>query len=1322
MSGGIQNRDYRELTAGIACGAILVAGLAVTSHRHRAAKVIGASLVATSLGPSTRAPEPSLALAPLPTARFHPAKLAQAPNSVSSAPPATAVSSPAISPKSRVQALKIYAALPMMFEANDGQTDSRVRFLARAPDYSLFLTNTEAVLSLPLGSPVARPAQTSHLSAGSAVPHLQESGRPKLKRVVRLKFAGASTPAAITGRDQLPGMTNYFIGDDPKQWHTNVPNYASVEYRGIYSGVDAVFHGDNRRLEFDFDVAPGVDPRVIALEVQGARPLRLNSAGDVLLRMDGKRDVLLGKPRVYQQSPEGRRDIEAHYVLGARNRIAFALGPYDHSQPLVIDPTLAYSTYLGGSQEDIPYAIAADSSGSAYITGGAYSADFPVSTGAYQTSCTTTASATCTSQTAFVTKLSPDGSSLVYSTFLNGTGGDIGYSIAVDSLGDALVTGLEAGELDFPTTQGALQTTCNTASNKQNEVFVAKLNPTGSGLVYSTCLQNPTPNAFSGTQGETLPGGIAVDASGNAYVTGSTSDPQGFPTTQGTFQSTCVLDLPSAACGVEQDPFVVKLDPTGKTLLYGTFLTQGKPGSSVSPGGIAVDSLGNAYVIGGSDGYSVITTPGSFIPSCPGQNCNGFVLKINGNATALVYSTWLVGTNKSNPTAVAVDQNGLAYVTGWTSATDFPTTVGALQYYFTPPGAATANLTDGFVVKVGALGDTFSYSTFLAGTSEDTEPLGIAVDLAGNALITGYTLTGFPTTPDAYQTSIPQTASSAQAFFCKLDPGGASLLYSTFLAGTSGEIFVANALGDPDIAVDASGNAYLTGETDSTSFPTTAGAFQTTLPSTLGSQYASGFIAKFSFSQSTLLAISPVTISSGTVGVPYGPVALTATGGTGAVTFAVTVGSLPSGLTFSSAGVLSGTPTQAGAFPFTITAKDSVGNAGSQAYTLTIAAGCSTITVAPSTLASGTLGTVYPAVTFTKTGGVGAITFSETGALPTGMTFVAGVLSGTPTQSGSFPITITATDSNGCTGNVSVSLKVNSASAVSTTTTITSTSTSFDGFSLPTNIALVGTTQVSLSFTVKPASGSATPTGTVTVTDGFNDTCSGTLTSTSAGAGSCALTISQVGSGSTSLTAAYTPDSSASSNGLLASASSAVTENVVQIVSCGVPPAATTVSEGATTTISFTVCLAGDVNAVPTAVTSNCLSNATCTLTVTAVPGKAGAYTVTLNIVTTAGSVPVQDPQPRSGPWPVVLFALSMLLLLWMAFLLSRHRGGRLRVAYSAGLVLALVLAGISGCTSASMSGPPNNTGTPVGNFTINVVVAAGNFTLKVPVSVTVTK
>ncbi|MGB6855631.1 MAG: SBBP repeat-containing protein, partial [Terracidiphilus sp.] len=758
----------------------------------------------------------------------------------------------------------MYAALPMSFEANAGQTDSSVKFLVHAPGYSLFLTNREAVLSLLEPSPVQEP-----LRAHDPLRHPKMPQPQRAVRAVRVKFLGGNEAAAVAGTGELPAKSNYFIGNDPKQWHTNVPNYSAVKYSGIYPGVDAVFHGDNRRLEFDFDIAPGASARSIALEVDGARRMRLNRAGGVVIGMDAAHELVMNKPHIYQQLPEGRREIAGNYVLGARHRIAFALGAYDHSRPLVIDPTIVYSTYLGGSVEDFLNAIAADSSGSAYLAGEAFSPNFPVTDGAYQTSCTETGKTTCTSAMAYVAKLSPDGSSLLYATFLNGhSAADSAWGIAVDPSGSAYVLGEEEGELDFPTTTGAFQPACNVAANMQPEVFVAKLDPTGSILDYSTCLQSPIPNAASNfTEGTTSSGGIAVDSDGNAYVTGVTDDPQDFPTTQGTFQTGCVLNPPEG-CNVSADPFVTKIDPTGQALLYSTFLSTGKVSSEVNATGIAVDSLGNAYVIGNSDNSNLITTPGSFMPSCPSDGCGGFVAKINGNATVLVYSTYLGGSDFAYPTAVAVDQNGSAYVTGYTGSTDFPVTVGALQYYFTPPGALTTNEEDGFVVKVGALGDTFAYATFLAGTSQDTLTSGIAVDAEGHAFVTGIADPGFPTTTNAFQTT--DQAGANQAFFSELDPGGASLLYSTFLAGTSGGAFVQPAdVGSSYVATDASGNAYVAGITDSSTFPTTPGAYLTNTPLPGGSHAATGFVAKFAFSTTTIVTISPTTLLSGTAGVPY---------------------------------------------------------------------------------------------------------------------------------------------------------------------------------------------------------------------------------------------------------------------------------------------------------------------------------------------------------------------------------------------------------------------------------------------------------------------
>ena len=1024
----------RRLTGASALGAIVLAGLAVAAIWHRAEGHTAVRLLVGTAAPVAPAAEPNFPSAPEHRS-VHTSTRLKAHSQPATPDHRPASSAPdSSSPAVRARAMQMYAALPLSFEANNGQTDARVKFLAHGPGYTLFLTPQEAVLSLPDSSKLKtspRPKLPLPQSAADGPDKPQLAGTA---HAVRVKFVSAGAPSAIAGRGPLPGKTNYFIGNDPKQWHTNVPNYSAVEYRNLYPGVDAVFHGDNQHLEFDFDIAPGANPQAIALEVDGARRMRLNRAGDLELGLDQSRAMVMGKPHIYQLTPLGRREIAGHYVLGAHNRIAFALDPYDRAQPLVIDPTLAYSTYLGGSLEDLPYAIAADSSGSAYIVGQAYSPNFPVTPGAYQTSCTETGKTTCTPGMAYVTKLSPDGSSLVYSTFLNGrTNADEATGIAVDSSGSAYIVGAEAGETDFPTTTGAIQPVCSGGGNTEQQIFVAKLDPTGSTLDYSTCLQDSIPSASNYfSSGSTSPGGIAVDADGDAYVTGQTDVPESFPTTQGTIETTCV-PVGSTGCNVSADPFVVKINPTGTSLIYSTFLSGGASGSVAYTTGIAVDSLGNAYVIGDDFSYGypagspggLLTTRGSLVPTCTNFGCGGFLSKINGDATALVYSTYLANLSLSaTPTAVAVNQNGEAYVSGFTEATDFPATVGALQFYFTPPGAATQNLTDGFVVEMDPSGDAYEYATYLGGTAYNTEATGVAIDAAGHAFVTGVTDSGFPTTADAFQTT--DGAGDNQAFFAELDPEGATLLYSTYLSGTNGETYdtLPSTTGVSYIATDPNGAAYVIGQTDSSNFPTTGGAFQSHTPLPSGSTGVTGFVAKFSFSQPVTLVLSPSTIPSGTAGAAYSQT-LTATGATGTVTFAVTAGSLPAGITLASDGALSGTPTQTGTFPFTVTATDANNDTGTQSYSLVIA--CQAITVEPTSLDPGTSGTAYPAVTFTENGGVGATSFTESGALPTGITFASAVLSGTPTQTGSFPFEVTATDSNSCTGSVSDTLTINAA-------------------------------------------------------------------------------------------------------------------------------------------------------------------------------------------------------------------------------------------------------------------------------------------------------
>jgi len=1050
-----------------------LAGLAAGSRWHRSAtfahevppETSQASSALTANRPSS-APPPAVQSAP--TAR-HWAKQAQSFKAGASALHA-AVTPPAVKPPvSGERAMQAYAALPMSFEANKGQSDPHVKFLARGPGYTLFLTEKEAVLTLPDDPVTPLNAHSKQASARNGVLHRKVIESPRPVRSVRLKFVGASTPKAIDGRNQLPGKTNYFIGNDPKEWHTNVPTYSAVAYSGLYAGVDAVFHGDNQRLEFDYNVAPGADPHAVALQVEGAQRIRLNRAGDVLLGIDAKRDVVMGKPHIYQQTNAGPREVEGHYVLTAGNRITFAVGPYDHAQALVIDPIISYSTYLGGSLEDFPFAIAADSSGSAYVVGETYSSNYPTTSGSYQPSCLEAGKMTCPPGTAYVTKLSPDGSSLIYSTFINDrTSQDYATGVAVDSSGSAYVLGAERGEADFPTTANAYQRTCNGGGSLGTQMFVAKLDPTGSTLEYSTCLMNSTPtqeNLYS--IGDSTPGGIAVDSSGDAYVTGSTDLAQDFPTTPGTIEPNCV-EYQSEGCLVENDPFVVELNPAGTGVYYSTFLSVGAASTSVTTSGIAVDSLGDAYVIGEDNdsgfpaGSGLITTQGSYLPTCTNA-CGGFVAEINSNGTALVYSTYLANVSDYvNPAGIAVDQNGEAYVTGYTDSTDLATTPGVLQGSFTAPGASMANGEDGFVIKMAALGKSYVYATYLSGMSYDTEGGGIGVDAAGDAFVTGIADQGFPTTPLAWETTA--VAGPNQAFFAELDPNGATLLYSTYLAGTTGDSFniaAGSSQGVSYLATDPLGNAYVIGQTESPNFATTSGAYERNTPIASGGTGATGFVVKFTVPQ---LAISPGTLAQGSPNTAYSQINLSATGGLGIVTFRVTAGSLPNGMTLTSAGVLSGTPTQNGTFPITVTATDTYGDTGTKIYSLQI--GCPTITVGPTTLAPATDGVPYSPVTFTATGGVSPIMFGITpGSLPSGFNFVAGVLSGkATTQTGSFPLVITATDSNGCMGTITDTLTINAVggqpAVVMDNETITVTDTVPDD---PETIAVTDTVLVSAS-------------------------------------------------------------------------------------------------------------------------------------------------------------------------------------------------------------------------------------------------------------------
>ena len=652
-----------------------------------------------------------------------------------------------------------YVKIPLSFEANAGQTDAQVAFLARGAGYTLFLTPAEAVLSLRAGS-----------SDAAALP-----------ASLRLKLRGASRTPRVTGLEPLATRSNYLVGNDPARWRTDVPHFGKVRYEAVYPGIDLVYYGRQGQLEYDFVVRPGADPRQIRLDFVGADRVELDVQGDLLVRV-GQETLRQHKPIVYQEREGQRQAVAGSYVVDGRSRAAFRLGDYDRSQPLVIDPVLTFSTYLGGG-DDAGQGIAVDASGYAYVTGRS-SYGFPLANPLQGTPAGL--------WDVFVAKLDTVGSSLVYSTYLGGSGYDEGLGIAVDTSGNAYVTGYTKSA-NFPTAsplQGA--------NAGGSDVFVAKLNAAGSALVYSTYL---------GGSGDDTGRRIAVDSSGNAYLVGDTSS----------------LNFPTAAPfqplnqGGPFDAFVVKLNAAGTALVYSTYLGGGF--NDVGRG-LALDGSGAAYVTGETASLN-FPTANAFQPTNAGGANGGydaFVTQLNPSGSALVYSTYLGGSQdfyglgEDHGRGIAVDSLGQAYVTGDTSSTNFPT-ANAIQ-------PAYASYGDAFVTKLNAAGSALVYSTYLGGHGGyriNGEDVGndIAVDRAGCAHVTGWT--GAPDFPTVRPLDPVGTVTS-KAFVAQLNAAGSAFKYSTYLGG--GTFPFDNQELATGIAVDAARNTYVVGRTSSNYFPT----------------------------------------------------------------------------------------------------------------------------------------------------------------------------------------------------------------------------------------------------------------------------------------------------------------------------------------------------------------------------------------------------------------------------------------------------------------------------------------------------------------------
>jgi Ca2+-binding RTX toxin-like protein len=734
-SGGLPQRRRRRTPVFLAvalASAFLASGHALAATTSQAAPSSGSSARGTPFSLTRALADATVPLSPVPTAR------------------------PSDGQRARI--IRSYERLPLAFEHNRGQAASRARYVARGAGYGLALTSTGVHLALASGARHRHPATD-----------------------VSLTLRGAH-PAKLSPSHPLPGDANYLIGRDRSRWVTDVEEFSCVTYHRAWPGIDALIDGHQTALRYDFLIRPGADPDRIAIGLRGASGARIDRRGRVVLSLDGGR-LLQDRPVAFQRIGGERRRVAARYELSGRT-LGIRLGSYDHSHSLFIDPTLDYSTFLGGLGTDTAYGIAVDSAGSAYVTGTTSWVDFPTTPGAFQTTSNG-------GYHTFVTKFTPDGSALSYSTYL---GAGEGHGVAVDSAGSAYVYGFGG----VPTTPGAFQTT----SNGNGDVFVAKLNPDGSDLDYGTYLGGSGQDAILGA-------GIKVDSAGSAYVTGQTNSDD-FPTTPGAFRPEFVGG-PFGA----YDGFVSKLTPDGSDLDYSTYLG----GASYDePHGIAIDSAGSAYVAGYTGSGDFPITAGALKAHLRGADA--FVTKLNPTGSALSYSTYLGGPTADAAYGLAVDSAGSAYVIGFGGP---PPTPGAFQ---TSPGFS-------FVSKLNPTGSALSYSSYLGGGNGTGH--GIAVDSAGAAYVTGFAGADFPTTANALQ---PTYADDGDAFLTKVNPTGSALDYSTYLGGNSFD----RGYG---IALDSAGSAYITGETESGGFPTTPGAFQPVKGDTLG--HPDGFVTKLSF-------------------------------------------------------------------------------------------------------------------------------------------------------------------------------------------------------------------------------------------------------------------------------------------------------------------------------------------------------------------------------------------------------------------------------------------------------------------------------------------
>ena len=688
---------------------------------------------------------------------------------------------------------KSFGKLPLYFIRNEGQVDHRAGFYAKTGSYTLWFS-ADGLIFDRIHAAAAENEKTA--SPDACRPAARENFR---RDVSRLEFVGNNRNSEISGERKQTCRVNYFIGNDSSKWKTAIATFAEVRYRNLYKSIGLRVYGVESRIEYDWEVLPGGDPRAIRFRYAGVKQTRITPAGDLLVET-GFGGLTHKRPAAYQEIDGHRVAVAARFKNLGKNEYGFEVGGYDRGRTLTIDP-LVYATFLGGSNEsgkEYICGLALDGSGNAYVTGYTSASDFPTTAGAFDGGANG-------SDDVFVTKINSTGTAIVYSTFLGGTNYEYGLSLALNSANMAYVAGLTCSS-NFPTTVGAYDTSYNGGV----DAFIAKLSADGSGLAYST---------FLGGSARDEVHAIAHNGT-NLFVTGTTYSSD-FPTTAAAYDT-------SFNDG-DQDVFVTKFNQADNDLNYSTFIG----GSNWDWGNaIAVDGSGNAYVAGGTWSSDYPVTAGAFDATRNGSD--GIVTKINASGSALLYSTFLGGSGYGAAYGIQVDSSNCATVCGITDSTDFPVTAGAYD-------VSHNGEDDAYVCKFNTNGTALLYSTYLGGSGAETGAKSLALGADGSAYIAGSTASAdFPVTSGAHDASYN---GNQDAFVARLTADGSGLAYSTFLGGALSL--------DSGKAIAVRGDDfYLVGETaDAADFPVTPVSFDTTYGG-LGDT----FVAKFSSRAVTVIS------------------------------------------------------------------------------------------------------------------------------------------------------------------------------------------------------------------------------------------------------------------------------------------------------------------------------------------------------------------------------------------------------------------------------------------------------------------------------------